>query len=152
VGVTETKATVVVLASVLTVCRHLADIGNIARCLPGVRSVLAGDGETLTVHYFGGRTARIAPGRFRVNRYAQLVDWEISSSASYSGTIQIYGDSAISQLHSVLRTDHPSLSGAAQAMHTQSLHRIARSVEGRLNPIPTPARDPHPLAGTSHSA
>jgi hypothetical protein len=130
-AVTETKATVVILASVLFVCWYLSDLGNIARCVPGVRSVLGADGEALTVHYFGEKTARIAPGRFRVDHHGQQVDWEIAGSAHYCGTIGVYGDSAISQLHSVLRTEQPRLSGAAQALHIQALHRIARSIEAQ---------------------
>jgi hypothetical protein len=151
-AVTETKATVVIMAALFSVCRYLSDLGNIARCVPGVRSVLGADGEALTVHYFGGRTARIAPGRFRTDHHGQQVDWEISSSARYSGTIRVYGDSGISQLLSILRTDQPSLSGAAEALHTQALHRIARSIEAELSPIPAPASDPQPLASTTHSA
>jgi hypothetical protein len=151
-AVTETKATVVIMASVLFVCRYLSDLGNLARCVPGVRSVLGGDGEALTVHSFGGPTARIGPGRFQVNHHAGQVDWEITSSARYSGEIRVYGDSGISQLHSILRTDQPSLTGALCAVHTQTLHRIARSVEAALRPIPTAVSDPHPLPGIARSA
>jgi hypothetical protein len=151
-GVTETKATVVIMASVFFVCRYLSDLGNIARSVPGVRSVLGADGEALTVHHFGGKTARIAPGRFRVNHHAQQVDWEITSSARYSGEIRVYGDSGISQLHSILRTDQPILTGALCALHSKTLHRIARSVEALLHPIPTPVSDPHPRPGIAHSA
>src|ERR1700757_4593191 len=117
------------MASVLFVCRYLSDLGNIASCVPGVRSVLAADGEALTVHSFGGPTARIGPGRFRVNHHAQHVDWEITSSARYSGEIRVYGDAGISQLHSILRTDQPSITAGLCALHTQTLRRIARSVE-----------------------
>jgi len=151
-AVTETKATVVIMASVLFVCRYLSDLGNIASCVPGVRSVLGGDGEALTVHSFRGPTAGIGQGRIRVKHHGQHVDWEITSSARYSGEIRVYGDSGISQLHSILRTDQPSLTGALCALHTRTLHRIARSVEAALRPIPTPVFDPHPRPDIAHSA
>jgi hypothetical protein len=151
--VTEAKATVVIMASLLSVCRYLSDPGNIARCVPGVRSVLGADGEAFTVHHFGGKTARIAPGRFCTGEHGQQVGWEISSTARYSGAIRVYGDSGISQLHSVLRTDQPRLSGAVQALHVQALHRIARAVEAELSPLrAAPASDPQPVPSTARSA
>jgi hypothetical protein len=140
-GVTETGVTVVVMAPVLAVCRYLADIVNIARCLPGVRSVRAGEAQTLTVRYgeAGARPARIVPGRFRIDQQGQLVEWEIRSAVSYSGTIRVYGDGSISQLQSVLRSDQPSLSGSAADLHVEMMRRIVRAVEAGIDPISIPA-------------
>ena len=153
VGVTETSATVVVQASVLSVCRYLNDVANIGHCLPGVRAVRTGEDQTLTLRYDGAvaRTARIAPGRFRIDRLRQRVDWEIDGTAYYSGTIGIYGDSTISQLQSILRTDQPSLSGPTQDLHIQMLRRIARGVEDGLElaPAPAPADDPRPTTAAA---
>ena len=146
--VTETNASVLVTAPTLTVCRYLADIANIACCLPGVHAVRVGEKHTLTVRYAGAarRTARIVPAQFRIDHHAQWTEWEISGSAFYSGTIHIYGDSNLSQLESILRTDQPTPSGAARDLHVETLRRIARAVEGGLGTAtaPTAAADPPP--------
>jgi hypothetical protein len=133
--VTETEATVVVMAPVLTVCRYLADAANVARCLPGVVAVRAREQQTLTIRYDGTATrpARIAPGQFRLDHTRQRIEWEIRGSARYSGTIGIYGDSSISRLQSTMRTDERILSGAARDLHVEMLRRFARAVERELN-------------------
>lgn len=150
---TETEATVVVMAPVLTVCRYLADVADVARCLPGVVAVRAGEHQTLTIRYDGTATrpARIAPGQFRLDHTRQRIEWEIRGSARYSGTIGIYGDSSISQLQSTMRTDKPILSGATRDLHVEMLRRIARAVERELNApaVPVGSRGGSVAAGLS---
>lgn len=148
-GVTETNVSVLVTAPVLTVCRYLADIANIARGLPGVRSVHAGEDQTLTIRYdrAARRIAWLAPGRFRIDQQRQRVEWEIRASALYSGTLSIHGDCNISRLQSILRSDQRSLGGAAREVHLQMLRRIARAVEEALDLLGAPLGegDPAPL-------
>lgn len=146
--VTETNVSVLVVAPVLTVCRYLADIANIARGMPGVRSVHAGAAQTLTICYGSAadRIVRLAPGRFRIDQQQQQIEWEIRASALYSGTLSIHGDCTISQLESTLSSDQPSLSGTARDIHRQMLHRIARAVEAGLDRLRAPLADDDPAA------
>jgi hypothetical protein len=151
VGGTETEACVVVMAPVLTVCRYLADIANIARGLPGVRSVHAGGENTLTLRYRGaaGQPPRLAPGRFCIDPQRQRVEWEIRASANYSGTLSIHGDCNISQLQSVLRIDRPSSSGVTREVHLDMLRRIAHAVQARLDQLGAPGpQNPTPRTTT----
>lgn len=142
-GVSETDVSLLVVAPVLTVCRYLADIANIARGLPGVRSVHAGAEHTLTIGYAGAagrlaRLARLAPGRFRIDQQRQEIEWEIRGSAVYSGTLSVHGDCTISQLESTLSSDQTSLSAAARDIHLQMLRRIARAVEAGIDRLRSP--------------
>jgi hypothetical protein len=139
----EATATVIIMAPIFGVLDYLADLGNVLDYLPRARSVARGDGDALTIGYQQepGRAARIAPARFRMSRPDRRVDWEIRGSACFRGTIQIYGDSVISQLHSTLRSSRPALSRAVQAAHSAALRRIAQSIESHMHAIPTAIDD-----------
>jgi hypothetical protein len=135
---TEATATVIIMAPIFDVLDYLADLRNLLDYVPRARSVARGDGDALTIGYQreSGRAARIAPARLRMSRADRRVDWEIRGSACFCGTIQVYGDSVISQLHSTLRSSRPALSRAVQAQHRAALRRIAQAVESHRHPIP----------------
>ncbi|MEO6702366.1 MAG: SRPBCC family protein [Jatrophihabitantaceae bacterium] len=153
---TDTRASAVVLAPVLTVYRCLGDIATIAASLPGVCSVRldrAGHGIDLGYRLAGDRTATLAE-HYRLHNEHHQVDWQLTGLVNYRGSFTVFGDASLSQLTSTVSTDQPEWLGRACEQHQQMLRRLVCTIEtaahGRDRDAASPASDgtflPVPLA------
>ena len=129
-----TSLDAVVRAPIWKVRRHLNSIVAIVRCLPSVDEVVwtAEDGDTLTIRQHGADDVdRLCPLHFRICSRGTRVDWEVSGSSNYRGTLDSHGDAGLTQLHSTLWTDDRADEVSAGEPHRALIRRLRDDLEGR---------------------
>lgn len=116
---------IVVWANILEVNHYLADIVNIALCLPDLAEVSHAErpDEVAVISHQSG----VALASCGLDHTPQRTVWHLEGPVACTGTILAFGDSSISQLRSTLSSSGDGPGGAL--LHMRFLRELADRIE-----------------------
>lgn len=98
VKTTDFEQSATVAAPADSIFDFLADVQNVPQYLPTVKSAQPQPGERIRTQGQAGDRSYDSDGHFRVNKEARRLEWGSDGENEYSGSMEVQGDGAQSQV------------------------------------------------------